>query len=498
MAKKLIKIGGKLLVTNKLISIEPKPLILKMNTTQQDGGGNDVYDKEATLHLNSDLNYDFTVDWGDGTTEQIDNDVVAASTQLTHKYDTPGEYIVKIYGVFGGLLTGWEDDKAKYMEVTQWGDPVWESLYYTFSGCENLKITATDVPNWQNVISAMGCFQDCTSLETIPDGLFDNCTEVTNFKYCFDYCDSLETIPTGLFDNCTKVTNFYGCFYGCTSLTSLPTSLFDNCTEVTDFGWCFNGCTSLTSLPTGLFDNNTEVTNFGYCFINCTSLETLPTGLFDNCIEVTDFSYCFRNCTSLTSLPTGLFDNCTEVTDFRYCFYTCTSLETLPTGLFDNNTKVTNFGYCFGGCTSLTSLPSNLFDNCIEVTDFGRCFRDCTSLNLSGTSVSDWSVGNVISMREMFQNCTNITDILGIELWEPFKLSSSSLWGMRDMLNGVTLPTTRYSDMLINFASKAGQFENTGITLHGGNSKYNSAGEEARDTLTSTYSWNIDDGGLEI
>jgi len=125
------------------------------------------------------------------------------------------------------------------------------------------------------------------------------------------------------------------------------------------------------------------------------------------------------------------------------------------------------------------------------------CFRDCTSLNLSGTSVSNWSVGNVTNMRDMFRDCTSITDILGIELWEPFKLSSSQFQGMRDMLLDTTLPTERYSDMLINWADKAEHFVNTGITLHGGNSKYNEAGGVARDTLTSTYSWNITDGGLE-
>ena len=465
MAKKLIKIGGKLLVTNKLISHQPKPLILKMDTTKQDGGGaDDPEDDEVTLHLNSSFNYDFTVDWGDGTTQDV-----TTSDNITHTYETPGEYIVKIYGVFGGLYVNSSVGRSKYMEVTQWGDLYWESLNNAFNGCENLKITATDVPNWQNVIDAEGCFWDCISLETIPTGLFDDCTEVTTFWACFYGCTSLETLPDGLFDNCTEVTTFVGCFYGCTSLETIPTNLFDNCTEVTSFGSCFSGCASLTSLPTGLFDNNTEVTNFTYCFWNCTSLESLPNGLFGS-TEVTDFGHCFRGCTSLETIPTGLFDNCTKVTEFDRCFQNCTSLASIPSGLFDYNTKVTTFRECFDGCTLL---------------------------DLIGITVKNWSVSNATTMIRMFRTCTGITDIPGIEDWGPFKLYSGSWTGMNDMLLEVTLPTTRYSDMLINFADKAAQFDNTGIYLHGGNSKYNTDGETARDTLTTSYGWNITDGGPE-
>ena len=43
--------------------------------------------------------------------------------------------------------------------------------------------------------------------------------DVTNFYDCFSNCTSLVSIPAGLFGGCTAVTDFYGCFYDCTSLT---------------------------------------------------------------------------------------------------------------------------------------------------------------------------------------------------------------------------------------------------------------------------------------
>ena len=198
------------------------------------------------------------------------------------------------------------------------------------------------------------CFYDCSSLTSIPEGLFDNNTKVTSFNSCFDSCFSLTSIPEGLFDNNTKVTNFGSCFVGCSSLTSIPAGLFDNNPNVTNFSYCFYNCSGLASIPEGLFDNNTQVTSFRDCFYGCSSLTIIPAGLFDNNPLVTNFSYCFRNCYDLTTIPEGLFDNNPNVTDFRTCFGNCYDLTSIPVGLFDKNTQVTDFSYCFQNCSKLT------------------------------------------------------------------------------------------------------------------------------------------------
>jgi hypothetical protein len=170
-------------------------------------------------------------------------------------------------------------------------------------------------------------------------------------------------------------------FHGCYGLTSIPTGLFDNCTAVTDFSNAFEACTSLTSIPAGLFDNCLSAESFNSAFQNCISLTSIPVGLFDNCPNVASFSLAFANCTSLTSIPAGLFDNCTAVTDFSNAFYGCTSLAAIPAGLFDYCTAVTNFGYTFSGCTAITSAVPELWDTATwpNVTDHLECFRTCTN-----------------------------------------------------------------------------------------------------------------------
>jgi len=234
----------------------------------------------------------------------------------------------------------------------------------------------TDILPFPSTVTNIGTFlfRDCTSLQTLPSGLFDSCTEATSFSGCFFDCSSLTSIPIGLFDNNTSVNTFTNCFRSCSSLTSIPVGLFDNNTQVTTFSACFYGCSSLTSIPSGLFDNNTQVTTFFACFYDC-SLTSIPSGLFDSCTEVTSFSWCFYNCTSLTSIPSGLFDNNASVTNFSWCF-SGSSLSSIPSGLFDNNTQVTNFSRCFNNCINLTL--AHLSGNLAQYGDFA--FDDCSNL----------------------------------------------------------------------------------------------------------------------
>jgi hypothetical protein len=137
---------------------------------------------------------------------------------------------------------------------------------------------------------------------------------------------------------------------------------------------------------------------------------------------------------AITSLPTGLFDNNPNIINFGWCFENCASLNSIPSGLFAQNLLVTNFSSCFRN-TALSSIPSNLFNNNINVNNFENCFAE------------------------------------------------------------TTLNTDSYSNLLINMASNAGSRLNN-VSFGAGNSKYNLAGQTARQTLESK-NWTFSDGGLE-
>ena len=250
--------------------------------------------------------------------------------------------------------------------------------WYTgsYTDISNHLIEISKYENYKPILvnkNAVDYFYDYKKLQKIVTGIFD--PTVTDFDNCFVNCSSLSSIPAGLFDNNEAATNFSSCFSGCSSLISIPEHLFDNNTAVTTFNNCFRNCSSLTSIPEHLFDNNTAATNFAGCFSGCSSLASIPVGLFDNNTDVYSFSDCFRNCSSLTSIPAGLFDNNEAVTRFESCFSGCSSLASIPAGLFDNNTHVKDFSACFSGCSSLASIPEHLFDNNEAVTKFGDWYR---------------------------------------------------------------------------------------------------------------------------
>ncbi len=269
--------------------------------------------KETFVH---NLTEGSVVDWGDGTKSIVTDYLVRGST-VTHTYANTSttNRVVTIYGYFSngrGSMIRTPFDPNALVAVRAIGELGRESI--------NL-------------------FRNCTSLETVHKGLFDNCTSATDFSSCFQHCTSLTAIPEGLFANCTATT----------------------------FNACFKGCTSLTAIPEGLFANCTAATGFNGCFWYCTGLTTIPEGLFANCTAAKTFNTCFADCTSLTAIPDGLFANCTAVTDFRSCFSVCSSLTgetpyTMVDGkkvkLWDrspeNGFSAVDGEKCFDGCTGLS------------------------------------------------------------------------------------------------------------------------------------------------
>ncbi len=270
------------------------------------------------------------VDWGDGTIETHTSANAVQNSCLTYEYASAGEYTIKMES---------NDFSRLYLWTSIYGQEGEPAVYLV-----TLKSINESLPQIAGV-------------------------------HGWWYNEDIEEEEIGDNDN-----SFYGCFSGCTSLQSIPAGLFDNNTAATDFGACFNDCTSLQSIPLGLFDNNVAVIYFTECFYNCSSLQSIPSGLFDHNIAVTYFDYCFRGCHSIQSIPSGLFDNNVAVTSFERCFQNCTSIQSIPSGLFDNNVAVTDFTECFYHCTFLQSIPSGLFDNNVAVTSFEHCFSICSSL----------------------------------------------------------------------------------------------------------------------
>lgn len=115
-------------------------------------------------------------------------------------------------------------------------------------------------------------------------------------------------------------------------------------------------------------------------------------------------------------------------------------------------------------------------------------FQGCTSLT-NINNVNSWDVSSItdtFTFESMFSGCTNL-DIL-IDNWDFTNKRMGSF------MSGVTLSTSNYDAMLVSMAS---QPVLSSISPDFGNSKYTigGAGEKARNFLTSTKLWTINDGG---
>jgi len=276
------------------------------------------------------------------------------------------------------------------------------------------------VTNFQNL------FQRCSSLTTIPTGLFDNCPNVTTFASAFSYC-GLTSVPIGLFQNNTGVTTFAQSFYGCSLLTSIPTDLFSNCSIVNTFEYTFYNCISLISIPTDLFSNCPLVTTFKHTFYGCNSLISISENIFSGCTNVSTFESTFRGCSSLTTIPNNLFS--AGGSSFWNTFYGCNSLTSIPIGLFDNCPTASNFNTTFAYCTSLTGYAPKLWLRTNPIPTGSGCFTNDILLDNYQYIPSGWGGGGYDPSLQIQVTTTGTSQTITIPHLTDYTHNYWIIWG---------------------------------------------------------------------
>jgi len=121
-----------------------------------------------TITLPTSTNY--KVDWGDGTVTTDEN---------SHQYAIDGDYQIKISGSITDFVFNNGGDKDKILDVSNFGGL--RIISNIFRDCNNLDITATDIPL---VLSAVGAFRDCSSL-IFNSSIYDWEINITNISNMF-------------------------------------------------------------------------------------------------------------------------------------------------------------------------------------------------------------------------------------------------------------------------------------------------------------------------
>jgi len=361
---------------------------------------------------------DYTVDWGDGTVENI-----ASGVQANHQYN------YSTFDVANATLCSRGYKQAIVTVTPQAGQNLttlnlhkkhtMAGLQMYSSGFLDIAISGSLLTSLLIGVQTAGAATQViifTGLEQVT--LLDNA--VTTFSYMFSNCYSLQSIP--LIDT-SAGTNFSYMFRACYSLQSIP--LLDT-SAGTDFSSMFQYCSSLQSIP--LLDTSAG-TDFSSMFSNCSSLQSIP--LLDTSAG-TDFSSMFQYCSSLQSIP--LLDTSAGTT-FSGMFSICSSLQSIP--LIDTSAG-TNFSGMFGTCSSLQSIP--LLDTSAGAY-FNYMFNNCSSLQ--SIPLLDTSAGT--DLTNMFSICPS--------------LSQAALSGAKDFISYLNckLSADALNTIYTNLATVTGQ-----------------------------------------
>jgi len=149
--------------------------------TANTSAGSSASNQVALPLLSTGGTYNFTVEWGDGT-----SDLITSGTQAEriHTYASAGVYDIKI----SGLLRGWRfantGDRLKILEIKNWGKSVeYTNVTDIYRGCANMDFTAIDAPI---LLGIVGFFRGCTVLAGNSSINNWDVSSVTNFSLTFN------------------------------------------------------------------------------------------------------------------------------------------------------------------------------------------------------------------------------------------------------------------------------------------------------------------------
>ena len=371
------------------------------------------------MPLANEVQYSFTVDWGDGSPVQEFVSFEESMDAVTHTYERPGTYDVSINGVYTYFsnLPGWSGyiivDGEYFLDRD--GSPVYYSQNY-FTRAYLTKVIA-----WGNtqLSETSYAFTDCTKLTTIPmydttdsfsrlrtganfflnagilsipfdsntnRGLFSNAVNLETAHGMFQRLPHLsEPIPEKLLDGCGKLTDIGNLFmedYGLTG--SIPSGIFGGLSGLTHAEGVFYSCTGLTGpIPEGLLSGSTQISDISLMFNSCIQLSgTAPAGIVGS--ECREMATAFSKIRGLTAIADDFFPVMNDETDVEMNFmFSESSVQSVQSGLFDGFSKdrtgwVNALGMFWG--SQVREIPDTLFEETNHFFDCRGMFGGCSGL----------------------------------------------------------------------------------------------------------------------
>lgn len=384
-----------------------------------------------TLPLVSNGEYDFYVDWGDGTTSHISS---FDDPDVTHPVKTAGAYQIRITGKIEGwstLLTPYQDLSYDEMDIMQFGNLEFGDTYGQFYDCDHLNIYAEDSPGLANT---------------------------TSFHQASSHSDVV-FIDTDVVWHTSSITHMSEMFYEATQVKAL---LYNwDTTNVTDMRSMFQSSIRVNS-SAGLKTRNVE--DMSYMFADSADSVFIcitQGGDMWNTSNVNNMKSMFENATGLDRLLIHRWET-GNVTDMSNMFK-------------KSDAKIESSGY-----------GDRLRWDTGNVTDMTSMFEGATNFN---SKPIVWDVRNVTSVQNMFKDAERFDQDLST-LW----FENNEPLNMEGMLDNTGLSTENYGHFLGMLAQNQWALPHD-VTLSARGIQHDRDGERHITNLQRFRNWTIIDGG---
>ncbi len=312
-------------------------------------------DNQITIPTFPGETYNYSVDWGDGTT---DTNIIG---NITHTYTIPGTYQVEISGVFPRIYFHNEGDKEKILSIDQWGTILWTSMEGAFHGCENLDMLGIDTPNLSSVASIASMFAGCKTMQADLSINNWNTSSITNMSSAFAETFEFNTY-IGNWD-VTNVTDMSRMFFASFSFNQYIGS------------WNVTNVRTMNSMFSAAYNFDQDLGNWDVS-------------------QVENMSYMFYNLFNFNQNITVW--NVSNVTDMSGMFASCSMFNQDISNWDVSN--VTNMSGMFNNARKFDQDLTNW--NVSKVTDMSFMFHLAYDFN---QDLGFWNVENVEDMTGMFQ-----------------------------------------------------------------------------------------------
>ena len=240
------------------------------------------------------------INWGDGTptkhyTEQ----------DPSHTYSTTGTYQIMIRGKCNGYRFWLSGGDSKIISVDKWGNIGDTNFLNTFSFADELE-TVAPLTGFEKTNNFSELFRG-SGIKYVPQDLLKNCSHALYFNYFFSGCENLVSVPDGLMDYCPNATSLYYMFSS-TGIDSIPNKLFQNLPEVTNYQGTFRRLKNVY-IPNDLF-NLSHISSKNSMFNACFAVDNTADSPVGTVQDIWNYGR-----THLSTVP--VFENCTSLSNYR-------------------------------------------------------------------------------------------------------------------------------------------------------------------------------------